>query len=80
MGEIYLAEDTKLELKVALRFLPMHYTKDLDVSRGLNDNFSAIGLSLATINDLFSFIDFRDVFVARNHVISQSCFYQQIIT
>ena len=32
MGEVYLAEDTKLERKVALKFLPMHYTKDLEVN------------------------------------------------
>jgi len=28
MGEIYLAEDTKLERKVALKFLPRHLTAD----------------------------------------------------
>ncbi|MCK4754794.1 MAG: protein kinase, partial [Calditrichia bacterium] len=30
MGEVYLAEDLKLERKVAIKFLPQHLTKDKD--------------------------------------------------
>ena len=30
MGEVYLAEDTKLDRKVAIKFLPQHLTKDKD--------------------------------------------------
>ena len=30
MGEIYLAQDTKLDRKVALKFLPRRYTRDAD--------------------------------------------------
>jgi serine/threonine protein kinase/tetratricopeptide (TPR) repeat protein len=32
MGEVYLAEDTQLDRKVALKFLPIHYTVDADVN------------------------------------------------
>ncbi|MCH7691764.1 MAG: protein kinase, partial [candidate division Zixibacteria bacterium] len=31
MGEVYLAEDTKLDRKVALKFLPSHIAQDADV-------------------------------------------------
>ena len=33
MGEVYLAHDTDLDRKVALKFLPSHYTKDEEVSQ-----------------------------------------------
>ena len=33
MGEVYLAEDTKLEREVALKFLPIHYTKDKEINK-----------------------------------------------
>ena len=32
MGEVYLAEDTDLDRKVALKFLPFYYSKDPDVN------------------------------------------------
>lgn len=36
MGEVYLAEDLKLERNVAIKFLPQHLTKDKNNVDGLN--------------------------------------------
>jgi len=32
MGEVYLAEDTEPDRKVALKFLPLHYTTDPEIN------------------------------------------------
>ncbi len=46
MGEIYLAEDTKLERKVALKFLPMHLTADKEA----NQRFEREAKAAAALN------------------------------
>jgi serine/threonine protein kinase/Tfp pilus assembly protein PilF len=46
MGEVYLAEDTKLERKVALKFLPMEFTKNKEA----NERFEREAKAAATLN------------------------------
>jgi serine/threonine protein kinase len=46
MGEVYLAEDTKLDRKVALKFLPKEYTKDNEA----NERFQREAKAAAVLN------------------------------
>jgi serine/threonine protein kinase/Tfp pilus assembly protein PilF len=46
MGEVYLAEDTKLNRKVALKFLPIQYVSDRD----LKTRFKREGQAAAALN------------------------------
>jgi len=46
MGEVYLAEDTELDRKVALKFLPPHYTSDAE----LNKRFRREAKAAAALN------------------------------
>jgi serine/threonine protein kinase/Flp pilus assembly protein TadD len=56
MGEVYLAEDLKLERKVAIKFLPQHLTKDKEnVERFEREAKAAAGLNhpnIITIHDV----------------------------
>src|SRR5438034_328277 len=42
MGEVYLAEDTRLERKVALKFLPAHFTQDKKYLRRFEQEAKAV--------------------------------------
>ncbi len=46
MGEVYLAEDTKLDRKVALKFLPKEFTKNKEA----NERFEREAKAAATLN------------------------------
>ena len=46
MGEVYLAKDSKLDRKVALKFLPKEYTKDQDA----NERFQREAKAAAALN------------------------------
>ena len=45
MGEVYLADDTKLNRKVALKFLSTHLTADLESKERFNKNREIFGHS-----------------------------------
>ena len=56
MGEVYLAEDIKLDRKVAIKFLPKHLTKDKEnVERFKREARAAASLNhpnIITIHDV----------------------------
>jgi serine/threonine protein kinase len=54
MGEVYLAEDTKLERKVALKFLPAQYSADeKERKRFVHEAKAASALDHANICSLY---------------------------
>jgi serine/threonine protein kinase len=56
MGEVYLAEDTKLDRKVALKFLPAHYSSDPDFKARFEHEAKATAAlnhpNIITVHDL----------------------------
>jgi serine/threonine protein kinase len=45
MGEVYLAEDTELDRRVALKFLPQHLCPDEDYRARFRREAQAVGIS-----------------------------------
>ncbi len=74
MGEVYLAEDTKLDRKVALKFLPKEFTKDKD-SR---ERFEREAKAAATLNHqnivtIYEINEFEDqTYIAMEYVEGQT--------
>ena len=56
MGEVYLAEDTRLDRKVALKFLPEHYSADPDFKARFEHEAKATAAlnhpNIITVHDL----------------------------
>ena len=58
MGEVYLAEDLKLERKVAIKFLPQHLTRDKDnVERFRREAKAAASLNHPNIVTIYDIIE-----------------------
>src|SRR5215468_10814445 len=83
MGEVYLAEDTSLERKVALKQLPAEFTKDQDrVRRFIQEAKAASALNhpnIITIHEIgqhedahYIATEFIDGLTLRQHVAGES--------
>jgi non-specific serine/threonine protein kinase len=74
MGEVYLAEDLKLERKVAIKFLPQHLTKDKEnVERFEREAKAAASLNhpnIVTIHEIAEDID--QTFIVMEYVEGKS--------
>ncbi len=61
MGEVYLAEDLKLERKVAIKFLPQHLTKDKEnVERFEREAKAAASLNHSNIVTIYEIAEEDD--------------------
>jgi serine/threonine-protein kinase len=74
MGEVYLAEDTELDRKVALKFLPSHLCQDDDFrERFKREAQAAAGLDHPNIVTIYEVSEFQGrPFFAMEHVGGQS--------
>jgi serine/threonine protein kinase/Flp pilus assembly protein TadD len=74
MGEVYLAEDTELNRKVALKFLPSHLCQDADCrARFKREAQAAAKLDHPNIVSVFEVGEFQDrPFFSMQHVEGQS--------
>jgi len=74
MGEVYLAEDTKLDRKVALKFLPLHLCQDADCrARFTREAQAAAQLDHPNVVSVFEVGEFQGrPFFSMQHVEGQS--------
>jgi eukaryotic-like serine/threonine-protein kinase len=69
MGQVYLAQDTKLERKVALKFLPSHLTVDKEArARFEREAKAAAALNHPNIVTIYEISEFdRQTFIAMEY-------------
>ena len=74
MGEVFLAEDTKLKRNVALKFLPAHYSQDPDFkSRFEHEATAAAALNHPNIVTVYELGEFEGKpFIAMEYIEGQS--------
>jgi len=74
MGEVYLAEDTKLKRKVALKFLPQEFTKNKDViERFQREAQAAAALNHPNIVTIYEINQHEDqTYIAMEYVDGQT--------
>jgi len=70
MGEVYLAEDSKLDRKVALKFLPKEYTKDQEANQRFQREAKAAAvLNHPNIVTIYEINEFEDqTYIAMEYV------------
>jgi len=74
MGAVYLAEDIELDRKVALKFLPTHYTADPEINTRLKrEAKAAAALNHPNIITVYEISEHEGkAFIAMEHVEGQS--------
>ena len=74
MGEVYLAQDTELDRKVALKFLPPHYTTDPEINACIKrEAKAAAALNRPNIITVYEVGEHEGkIFIAIEHVEGQS--------
>jgi TolB-like protein/Tfp pilus assembly protein PilF/predicted Ser/Thr protein kinase len=74
MGEVYLAEDTRLDRKVALKLLPVHFTQDADrMRRFVQEAKAASAFSHPNVAHIYEIGEAEGVtFIAMEYVEGQT--------
>ena len=74
MGEVFLAEDTKLDRKAALKFLPKEYTRDKEAKeRFKREAKAAAALNHPNIITIYEINEFEDqIYIAMEYVDGQT--------